>query len=351
MMFYYQQPGAQANYRDNFAKNIHGALDETFEVVSITFADAEVHAIDLPREGWQQTPMAYVVLRAKEAAVDRIPSIQLDMDFSDTSGQVVLPVRSQVESIDAKDAAPAPRPCPDLALTFTMDEREWARDGRAVVEVSAKGRGVIPDAAQLFDYKQDGFDCEVTDNGVSITEFSSDGKTVQPQADRNWTFTFKRKKDLRGDAVLKFPAMKPSIAVVETTYQHYQDADMVKLDVKAAAAGVALVSGASREIRIAVFALIVVALGIGAWLMLRAKNRGPNEAVETLALPAQITPFTVAAFLRRIQREAGGRLDEPARQSLKQQIEEIESAFFKSASSNGTPDLEAVAKKWWQAAR
>ena len=351
-MMYYQQPGAQANYRDNFAKNIHGALDETFEIVSITFASAEGHAIDLPREGWQTTPLAYVVLRAKEAAVDRIPSIQLDMDFSDTSGQVVLPVRSQVESIDAKDADPGPRPCPDLALTCTMDEREWARDGRVVVEVSAKGRGVIPAHAQMFDYAQPGFDCEVTDNGVSVAEFANDGKTVSAQADRNWQFIYKRKKDLRGDAVLKFPAVKSGIPVASVDYQHYQDADLIKLDAAQAAAGVALKNTANRGLRNGFIGLVLAAIGIGVWRMQRARNRAPKSAADALALPAHITPFSVVAFLRRIQRDGAERLDEPAKQSLKQQIEEIESAFFQGATASANaPDLEAVARKWWQMAR
>ena len=347
----YQAPGAaQANYRDNFTKNIHGALDETFDVVSVTFAGADVRAIDLPREGWQQTPLAYLVLRAKESAVDRIPSIQIDMDFSDTSGQVVLPVRSQVESIDAKEATPAPRPCPDLALTFTMDEREWGRDGRAVVEVSAKGHGVIPDAAQLFDFKQAGFDCEVTDNGVSIGEFASDGKSTRAQADRNWQFTYKRRKDLQGEAVLKFPAVKSGLPST-AEYQHYQDADTVKLTAAQAAAGVALKTSADAGLRNVALVLLAAALVAGAWWLARARRRPQQATAEGLVLPAQITPFTVAAFLRRIQREAGGRLDESARTSLQQQIAEIESAFFRSSASAGAPDLESVARKWLQAAR
>src|SRR6185436_10226420 len=132
------------NPSEEFSKNIHAALDETFEVASITFHDASVKTIDLPRDGWQETPLAYLVLRAKDAAVDRIPSIQLDMDFADTAGQVVLPVRSQVQPIDSKEPEVAPRPCDELALIFTMDEREWRKEGKVVVEIAAKGKGVIP---------------------------------------------------------------------------------------------------------------------------------------------------------------------------------------------------------------
>jgi hypothetical protein len=343
-------PGAQVNYRDNFTKNIHAALDETFDVVSVTFPDASVRAIDLPREGWQETPMAYVVLRAKEAAVDRIPSIQLDMDFSDTSGQVILPVRSQVQPIDAKDAVAGPRPCPDLALTFTMDEREWAREGRVVIEVAAKGRGVIPAHAQLFDFAQDGFDVEVTDNGLSITEFVSDGTAKQAHADRNWQFTYKRKKDLRADAVLKFPAVKSGITAASVEYQHYQDADLIKLTAQQAAAGVPLKTAVNTGLHTAMLVLVLAAAAAGVFLLRRSRRRQPQAAAAALALPAHITPFSVVAFLRRVERESNGRLDESARHSLKTQIEEIESAFFKgSAAPAGAPDLEAVARKWWQA--
>ena len=99
------------------------------------------------------------------------------MDFSDTAGQVVLPVRSQVQPIDAKETETAQRPCEDLSLTFTMDEREWRKEGKVVVEVAAKGKGVIPSHTQMFDFAREGFDVDVTDNGLSITQFITDGKS------------------------------------------------------------------------------------------------------------------------------------------------------------------------------
>ncbi len=278
--------------------------------------------------------------------------LQLDMDFSDTSGQVVLPVRSQLESIDAREADSAPRPCPGLALTLTMDEREWVRDGRVVVEVSAKGRGVIPAHGQLFDFAQAGFDCEVTDNGVSVAEFSADGKVAQAQADRNWQFTYQRRKDLRGDAVLKFPVLKSGIFAASVEYQHYQDADLIKLDANQAVAGVVLKSTVNRGLRNAFIVFVLGGITLGAWLRLRARSGLTQASANALEMPAQITPFSVVAFLRRLQREASGRLDEPAKQALKGQIEELELAFFRGGQApSNPPDLAAVAQKWWQLVR
>src|SRR6185503_14405114 len=57
-MYVYSGSQKPTNHRDEFSKNIHTALDETFEIASITFHDANVKNIDLPREGWQETPLA-----------------------------------------------------------------------------------------------------------------------------------------------------------------------------------------------------------------------------------------------------------------------------------------------------
>jgi hypothetical protein len=278
--------------------------------------------------------------------VDRIPSIQLDMDFSDTSGQVVLPVRSQVQPIDSREVESPPRPCEDLSLVFTMDEREW-QQGRVVIEVIAKARGVIPSHPQMFDFAREGFDVEVTDNGVSVTEFVSDGKTRQARSDRNWQFTYQRKKDLRGEAVLKFPALKPDIKAASTEFKHYHDADLVALTAQQAAAGVPLRGVVSNSLRNAGIAFGLAVLGAGGWFLLRSRKRRAHVDTSRLALPAHITPFSVVAFLRRIQRDASARLDDQARQSLKAQIAEIEAAFFRGAPATpGAPDLEAIARKW-----
>ncbi|MBN2507742.1 MAG: hypothetical protein JXQ71_13720 [Verrucomicrobia bacterium] len=337
------------NYRDEFAKNIHAALDETFEIASITFHDPSVSPIDLPREGWQETPLAYLVLRAKDAAVDRIPSLQLDMDFSDTSGQVVLPVRSQVQPLDARDTNAPPRPCGNLTLTMTLDEREWS-DGRVVVEIAAKGHGIIPSHPQLFEFARDGFDVEATDHGLSVAQVVSDGHRVTAQGDRSWQFTYRRRRDLRGDVTFLFPAIKPGIPTASVEYKHYQDADLVTLEPARAAAGVALQSPASRALHYGVLALVLLALAAAAVVFVRLRKRRGPEAAAGLAIPAPLTPFSLAAFLRRLQREAARKLDANAHAALQAQIRDIEAAFFKATPpAAGAPDLETVAHNWLRA--
>ena len=385
-MYVYAGSQKPTNHRDEFTKNIHSALDETFDVVSITFHDANVKNIELARDGWQETPFAYLVLRAKDAAVDRIPSLQLDMDFSDQAGQVILPIRSQVQPIDAKEAIPPLRPLQDLTLSFTLDEREW-REGKVVVEIASKAHGLIPSHAQLFNFERPGFDVDVTDNGLSVTQFESDGHNKIAHADRGWQFTYRRKKDLRGDLPFQFPALLPGIQTTSAEYKHYQDADLVTVQPKQALAGIMLKAPASRGLRQAAAALILAVLAIAVWAFVRRRKRGAQVATaETaLALPApaftivsgsQLTAtvpngattgritvttaagtgtstsdftvtFSVVAFLQRLDRQYASRLDEPGRQELQTQIRELEAVFFSGTTpANGPLDLESTARTW-----
>lgn len=335
--------GQPQNLRDNFTKNIHAALDETFEVVSLTFHDASVKPIDLEREGWVETPLAYAVLRAKNPAVDRIPSIQMDMDFVDQPGQVVLPVMSQVQPIDAREKTVAPRPCPDLALNLTMDEREW-RDGRVIIEIQARGKGIIPSLDEMFETSRDGFELEAVDGNLSVTQFTSDGTTRMPEADRHWQLTYRRKPDLRGDVVFPFPKLRDGVTPATIDYKHYQDADLATIDAAAAARGVKLAGTTGRTPLVMVALVLLGALVLLAvWL----SRRGGKSAIaaEALTAPGNPTPFATVAFLRRIRSEFGDRLAEADRSALNAEIRDIESGFF----SGGTPpavDLKAVAAKW-----
>ncbi|MCX6876120.1 MAG: hypothetical protein NTW21_20280 [Verrucomicrobia bacterium] len=347
MMMGNQPNQPQQNLRDDFAKNIRAALDETFEVLSLTFHDAAVKTIDLPRESWVETPLLYAVLRAKNAAVDRIPSIQIDMDFVDQPGQVVLPVMSQVQPLDAKDDAVAPRPCADLALTLTMDEREW-REGKVVVEIQARGQGVIAALAELFECPREGFELETVDSNLAVSQFVSDGNRKSAQADRNWQLTYRRKPDLRGDVTFLFPTLKPGIEPASVEYKHYQDADLVTVAAKQVAAGVKLASHVRNGLRNGLLLGLLGAAVAGLILFLRRKAAKAHAPAAILAVPAQLTPFTAVAFLRRIRHEHAARLGTNDSTALNTQIAELEAGYF-SGGQCPSLDLAAVTSKWLHA--
>ena len=343
--------GAQRqNLRDDFAKNIHAALDETFEVISLTFHDNSVKTIDLPRDGWVETPLLYAVLRAKTPAVDRIPSIQLDMDFIDQPGQVVLPVMSQVQPLDARDDKVPVRPCANLMLDVVMDEREWT-DGKLVVEIIARGQGIIPDLDELFDWRRDGFDVEVVEAGLSVSQFVSDGKQRLPKADRNWQLTYSRKPDLKGDVRFSFPSLNPGVEPAAIEYKHYEGADIITLDAAKAAAGVKLPGTAANRTRnVALLVLLVAAVACLIVIVARRRKSIVRPPSGQLTVPAEPTPFNTIAFLSRLREDRAKLLNAQDRAALDAQIREIESACFSGRQANQV-DLAAMIGKWNTIAR
>ena len=333
--------------RGDFERNIHAALDETFEIVSISFHDGSVKPIPLAREGWMDTPLAYLVLRAKNAAVDRIPSIQIDMDFIDQPGEVVLPVLSQVQPLDARAESVPPRPCPELTFDITLDEREWP-DGRLAVEISASGQGVISDLTDFFDYQREGFEAEVVDGTQAITEFTSDGVTRSPRADRNWQITYRRQAGAAAPQRFQLPVPIGPATTAKLDFKLYRDADLIKLSPEEAAKGIVLSATGSAGAKpwiiagIALLAMIAVL-----WFALR--SRKPRAAVDKgFTAPAEPTPFSTVAFLRRVRSEC--QLPEKDLQTITAQIREIESSCFGPAEKP-SPDLRGIVKQWLGAAR
>lgn len=342
----YSPPGQKAmiDYRDDFATNFHQAVGAQFDVQSLVFHDPTVKPIDLPREGWQAMPLAYAVLKAKDPAVDRIPSIQLDMDFADQKGTVVLPVLSQVIPVNAIDKTLPPRACAGLEVGFTLDQRDW-RAGKLALEISATGRGIIPDLADLCDPAQKGLEMEVKDSGLVIQSVQTDKGRMAPQATRSWQIAYYRDQGASAPAVFRFPALAGGFTNATAAYKRYVDADLETMDGAKALAGIALPAvGANGKLAL----WIVVGVG-GLLAMATAMIKGrrvvaaPRSAAE---LPRELTPFTVVAFLRRLGCEPRSGLQPADREALQKEIEGIESAYFSAAGASAPIDLRAVAEQW-----
>ena len=77
------------NYREDFEKQVREKFGENFEILPVTFHDDKVQPRGYGRPGWRETPYAYLLLKAKDGAVDRLPALQLDLDFFDKRDQVV----------------------------------------------------------------------------------------------------------------------------------------------------------------------------------------------------------------------------------------------------------------------
>ncbi|MFO0873896.1 MAG: hypothetical protein U0575_07980 [Phycisphaerales bacterium] len=144
------------NYRDQLRKAIEEALRKDFDVESIGFFEAlnpSRPVVENGDDGWQEKPMAYLLLRRKDPSVDRIPQIAMDMYFNDPMGAVTLSLPSNSPPL-AVGAEAAPRPVRELAVSQIVDLRRLQagdKDRAVTMEVQAKGRGVVPELSDLLD--------------------------------------------------------------------------------------------------------------------------------------------------------------------------------------------------------
>ncbi|MBX3462207.1 MAG: hypothetical protein KF830_03475 [Planctomycetes bacterium] len=323
------------NYRDRFQEAVTAALQESFEVVSVTFNGEQMASRPTAAPGWRATPYAWLLLRARGPQVDRIPPVQIDFDFLDTSGYTVLPVGSSPVAIDA--AAPAvARPCADLKVTQILDERR-ADEGKVVLEVKATATGLVPDLEAFLAVDAPGFVVQKRDDqGAAVVRFAEDQRTIE--SERRWLLTLVPARE--GARPRSFVFGRPTRDDVAVVYQRYADADLETVTAEVALAGG--YGGGNPP-----WAWLLVGagfLGYGAWFLTARPRSGPGQgAPPLLRMPAHVSPFTVLEVLYRA--EAHGRLDEAARRQLRAAIERIEACHFGRAD-DPTLDLEAVAAEW-----
>ncbi|HYE97447.1 MAG TPA: hypothetical protein VEJ18_00995, partial [Planctomycetota bacterium] len=165
-----------ADYRDKFEEAARAALEEHFEVLSVTFHSEKMESRGDPEPGWRVTPYAYLLLKARGKEVDEVPSLKLDLDFLDTSGYVVLPVESPRIPVDASRAEP--RPVERIEIVQTLDERKSA-EGKLVVEVKATARGLVPEFGEMLDAAGGEFRVVRTeDPGLAVARMDAEGDAV-----------------------------------------------------------------------------------------------------------------------------------------------------------------------------
>ncbi len=336
---YYNFGRPLENYRDKFQDAAKKALEEHFEVMSVTFQDEKVNSKATNEYGWRVTPYAYLLLKARSPKVDKVPPLRLDLDFMDTSGYVVLPVESPAIPVDATPAKGAVRPFEKLQITQTLDERQ-AGQGKLVVEIKAVARGLVPDLDQILTLDQPAFEREKTDDqGVSVSKFDQDSPATVINSERTWLVTYSAAAGQpTPPSTFRFASAKVDGA--EMAYQRYVDADLAKvgaevpLEERYERARYAWLwwSGGGLLLLAFVFAVI------------RIVRSGPKRAAATrFQMPDLVTPFSVLGLLREIQHQNG--LPAPEMQELAGSIELIERHYF--AESDGEPvDLHRVAETW-----
>ena len=118
------------NYRDKFEEAAVAALDEHFEVLSVTFNKADVHSKAVSEYGWRVTPYAYLLLKARGPEVDQDSRAAARPRFS-RHIRIRRASRRDVADAHRRQVSRHPRRAENLEIVQTLDERQ-AADGKLI---------------------------------------------------------------------------------------------------------------------------------------------------------------------------------------------------------------------------
>jgi len=359
-IYYYNYGRPTENYRDKFEEIVTEALEEKFDILSVTFQSEDVNSRALDEYGWRMTPYAYLLLKARGPEVDQIAPVRLDLDFLDTSGYAVLPVESAIVPVDATSKSDS-RPARNIQITQTLDERQ-ADEGKLILEIKASGQGLIPELDTLVEIAPDEFEIAgVEDQGISVSRFDPDSEDNVIVSERTWMVTMNGKKGLAEHpktfqfASIKDPGLliKPDEQTADggaslkpVLYQRFVDADLESVE-----QSISLEEQYGETSNTAVWWVLGLSLSLvcllGLVFALIPKEKAVRKA--RFEVPSEVTAFTVLGLLKDIEAHDG--VSAKHKPELSTSINRIQKFYFGESNGDEPPQLDTIAKTWVKRAR
>ena len=377
------------NFRDRLQKSIEQAFKEDLDLINIGFFDP----MNPPRSiqvngkpGWEEKPLCYMVVKAKDPSVDRLPLIQMDVNTTDDSGMVVLPVHSNQVGIDATtrgkgaDATSpsksvAIRPVHGLEVVQVIDTRDTTlqKDKCIKFEISATGRGVIPSFDELlvgfesaipgYSLNRDKIESETirvvgieTNNRMMIfaantptesdtyVSADSDGIFRLPTT-RKWTLRFEP-DSVTPENVVHVPQLSPEFAGTLRS-ERFVDMDLVTVEDKSFPIVASPKTPVPLMVGGGIAAVLLPALGWGYW---RTRRKSVSNEDAGLRLPTEITPFSAVITLQRFAKNYATKLNADEQSRLQSDISDLEKRFFaadaKSDAKADPKDAKEALQRW-----
>ncbi|MCA9136972.1 MAG: hypothetical protein KDB00_09435 [Planctomycetales bacterium] len=392
------------NYQERLQKSIESSFGGTIQLLGIGFFQPMNPPVPIRLEGqtgWQEKPMAYLVLKANDPSVDRLPAVQMDMHFNDASGPIVLPVLSNTVLVDAA-AEPAPRPVADLVIKQTLDARPMLqrKDGQTVkLEIVAHAAGVLPNISQLFPNLSDALPGYKLDDAQLIADpyDVSQSHRAQPEEDnkstsrnpyaafterlpnldpdsdglfrlgtmRKWVVTYVPEDSVAATEPEKFvfPELNEGathtlvslggsdddnnkVAPASVTRFTYEDYDMVPVEGE-------VLRFQPQNTPLFAWGLVAsgtaLLIGMIVWWMMR-RETVPATETNAIAIPDHLTPTGAALLLRRIEQDHAMDWSRVEQAELRADIDAIQRRHFAdAATTNGqtdVDDLRPTVRRW-----
>jgi len=349
--------------RDELELNITEALSPFFEIKSITFATPDVKPRPTAQEGWDETLLAYLHVRAKDASVDKIPPVQLDLKFIDLSGPVTIPAESAETVIKVVSDTAEARPAANLVITQTLDNRQLNVNGALTLEIKATASGLVPELEQLLDLKSANTVAIKhihPHEGLQITELNTWADQVAPSSERVWTIALDGDQVRASETPITFQFPRPRASDATVTYSSYNDLNLITLAEPAVQIGrqmtvqeAAIVVSQSPYLWPAIFGGSALLLTFIPWLVFRkkVKTERPLRARDVFTMPKEIDGFAVVALLRRLCASPLVKLKDTQQNELQSDLKRVEAACFGSRDAAlSETDLRAIVSKWLRSA-
>ena len=349
--------------RDELEMNIREALGLFFDIEAIAFSPKDVQPRPTERPGWEETILAYIHVKAKDASVDRIPRIQMSLDFLDLTGPVRITTQSAETMIKVTDEPTPPRPYDRLDITQTLDARGLAATEEVLLQIKATAAGLVPELEDFLDLEALRAQLPIAridpHEGTVLRQVNSWGDTVHAVSEREWTVALDAATLIDPPQRMELELPQPS-GEAAVAYQAYVDMDLVDLDepLVTVGEGAAIASsdgsaGPDRHALLyaAILAIFLLLLLVVVLLARRSRNR-PLRARDVFHMPAEIDGFVVVRLLRALGGSELVRMSSERRSELRQEIERLQAACFRDNGNAGLPEdeLRQIARKWLRVA-
>ncbi|MHC4200636.1 MAG: hypothetical protein ACYSU0_11645 [Planctomycetota bacterium] len=329
--------------RNEFEKNIIESLTRFFEIKSILFSARDVLPRPDGKPGWSETVLAYAQVRAKGISVDRIPPVELNLQFYDLSGPVTIPVTSAETMIQMTGKKTTKRPVSNVQITQTLDTRQLFVSGRLALNVVASGNGLMPELEDLVDLHGLKQVLPVKriepGEGALIKNLHSWSDKVQVTSDRQWSI------------VLDSTCVREAEGLVEVPFPTI--GRPVGGEGDATGAVVIAPPPANYGLWVGLVVLVLAVAGVAAFLIYRKVNRGerPVRAGDVFHMPEQVDAFVVPQLLRSLAASNLVEMSSEDRAEMQADLRQVQEAAFDPNGDQPTKDeLRKLAGKWLEKA-
>lgn len=352
--------------RDELEQSLTESLSPFFDLKSITFSTPEVKPRPTAKPGWEETVLAYILVRVKDASVDKIPPLEMELKFVDLSGPVTIPAESAETGIQVASSNVAPRPANQVEITETLDTRQFAINGTLPLEIKATASGLVPDLDQLLDLdalkKAIGVKQTNPHEGLQVKEINTWGDQVAPRSERLWTLSLDGDPIRAADAPTEFHFPPPKSKEQPVVYQTYDDMNLATLPQPSVMVGRNTNAGTAHPapdssaaaMWFGISAAVVLVAGgfaLAGYVRRRDTKGQPADVREAFKMPSEIDGFAVVALLRRLRSSPLVQLGEPQRQELLQDLQRVQQTCFGAAGNTmSETDLRGLAEKWLRVA-